>query len=97
LLYGAAVLLAVSICYLLRCATAARLAAVAVTIITLIPSPATPAARALHRFVEVSYGVGCAIAYTAAIGCIVGLWHRWRSRTARAPLLVPWRGRRGRA
>jgi uncharacterized membrane protein YgaE (UPF0421/DUF939 family) len=84
LLYGAAVLFAVSLCYLLRLPSAARLSGVAVTITTLIPSHATPASVALHRFIEVSYGVACAIGYTAAVGCLVGLRNRWRSRTADA-------------
>jgi uncharacterized membrane protein YgaE (UPF0421/DUF939 family) len=80
LLYGAAVLVAVTLCYLLRCPTAARLAAVAVTIITVIPMAGTPAVRALHRFLLVSYGVACAIGYTAAVGWIVGLRRRLRPR-----------------
>jgi uncharacterized membrane protein YgaE (UPF0421/DUF939 family) len=82
LLYGVAVLLAVSLCYLLRLPNAARLSGVAVTITTLIPSQATPAAVALHRFLEVSYGVACAVGYTAAVGCLVGLRQRWRPRPA---------------
>jgi hypothetical protein len=75
-IYGAAIFVAVGICYLLRYPTAARLAAVAVTIVTLIPFTATPAVVALHRVIEVSYGVACAIAYTAAVEQIV----RWRLR-----------------
>jgi hypothetical protein len=59
---------------------AARLCAAAVTIIALIPFDAPPATVAWHRFVEVSYGVACALAYTAAVPCVVGSWRRWRSR-----------------
>jgi uncharacterized membrane protein YgaE (UPF0421/DUF939 family) len=80
ILYGVAVLVAIGVCYLLRCPDAARLAAVAVTIVTLIPLRATPQAVALHRFVEVSYGVACAIGYTAAVGLVERWWRRWRER-----------------
>jgi len=67
LLYGVAVLVAVSLCYLLRLEDAARLCAVAVTVITLIPRPAPPHVVAFHRFIEVSYGVACALLYTVAV------------------------------
>jgi uncharacterized membrane protein YgaE (UPF0421/DUF939 family) len=80
ILYGVAVLVAIGVCYLLRCPDAARLAAVAVTIVTLIPRSTTPQAVALHRFVEVSYGVACAIGYTAAVGFVARLWSRRRER-----------------
>ena len=79
-LYGAAVFLAVVICHALRCADAARLAAVAVTIITLIPMPGSPAAVAFHRFFEVSYGSACAIAYTLAADWVARLRQRRRER-----------------
>jgi uncharacterized membrane protein YgaE (UPF0421/DUF939 family) len=82
LIYGAAVVLAVSVCYLIRCETAARLAALSVTIITIVPLPGTPADRASHRFFEVSYGVVCAIAFTAVVGWFAGVRHRWRARAA---------------
>jgi uncharacterized membrane protein YgaE (UPF0421/DUF939 family) len=72
-LYGAAVFVAVSLCYLLRCQNAARLAAVAASIITLVPYSAPPATVALHRFVEVTYGVACAMGYTAALEGIARL------------------------
>jgi uncharacterized membrane protein YgaE (UPF0421/DUF939 family) len=74
--YAAAVLLAVSLCYLVHLPTAARLSGVAVTIITLIPSSTSPALIALRRFTEVSYGVACAIGYTAALACIAGVRRR---------------------
>ena len=72
-LYGAAVLLAVSVCYLVRLPAAARISRVAVTIITLIPFAAPPAVVALRRVTEVSYGVACAIGYTAIVACLAGL------------------------
>jgi uncharacterized membrane protein YgaE (UPF0421/DUF939 family) len=72
LVYGAAVLLAVTVCYALRLPSAARLSGVAVTITTVIPLEASPAMVALHRFVEVSYGVLCAVAYTAAVEWVAG-------------------------
>ena len=80
-IYGAGLLLAVSVCYLVRLPNAARLCGLAVTIITLIPFAATPAAIALCRAIEVSYGVTCAIGYTAALAFIAGLRQRQRSRT----------------
>jgi uncharacterized membrane protein YgaE (UPF0421/DUF939 family) len=76
-LYAAAVLLAVSVCYLVHLPNAARLSGVAVTIITLIPFSASPAVVALRRFTEVTYGVACAIGYTAAVACVARL--RFRS------------------
>jgi hypothetical protein len=45
--YAAAVLLAVSVCYLVHLPNAARLSGVAVTIITLIPFSASPVVVAL--------------------------------------------------
>ncbi len=67
LLYGLAVLAAVGVCYLLRLEDAARLCAVAVTVITIIPRAAPPHVVAFHRFVEVTYGVACGLLYTFAI------------------------------
>jgi uncharacterized membrane protein YccC len=67
LLYGLAVLIATGVCYLLRLEKASRLCAVAVTIITLIPRSAPAYVVAFHRFLEVSYGVACALAYTVAL------------------------------
>ncbi len=62
--YGAGVLLAVGACHLLGLQAAARLCAVAVTVITIIPHPEPPHLVALYRFIEVSYGVAIALAYT---------------------------------
>jgi uncharacterized membrane protein YgaE (UPF0421/DUF939 family) len=70
LVYGAGVMLAVGACHFLRCEAAARICAVAVTVITLIPRVDPPHLVALHRFIEVSYGVGCAVAYTIAVDVI---------------------------
>jgi uncharacterized membrane protein YgaE (UPF0421/DUF939 family) len=67
LLYGVAVMFAVGLCYLLRLENASRLCAVAVTVITLIPRSEPAYVVAFHRFVEVSYGVACAVAYTVAL------------------------------
>jgi uncharacterized membrane protein YccC len=66
-LYGLGIAVAVGICYLLRLQNASRLCAVAVTIITVIPRPGPAYEVAFHRFVEVSYGVVCALAYTVVV------------------------------
>jgi len=81
LIYGAGLVLAVSVCYLVRLPNAARLCGLAVTIITLIPFAATPAAIALRRAIEVSYGAACAIGYTAAVASIARSRERLRSRS----------------
>jgi uncharacterized membrane protein YgaE (UPF0421/DUF939 family) len=70
LLYGLAILVAVGICYLLGLGNAARLCAVSVTVITIIPRPEPAHVVAFHRFVEVSYGVACALFYTVAVGFV---------------------------
>ena len=70
LAYGAGVMLAIAVCEILRCEAAARLCAVAVTMITIVPHPEPPHLVALHRFVEVSYGVGCAMGFMAAFDVI---------------------------
>ena len=74
LLYGLAVFLAVSLCYLLRIEAAARLAAVAVTAITLVPRSEPGHVVALQRFIEVSYGAACALLYAVVI-----VWIRRRT------------------
>ena len=63
-IYALGVVVGVALCYLLRLESAARLCSVAITVITLIPHDASPHVVAFHRFVEVSYGVACALAYT---------------------------------
>jgi hypothetical protein len=83
-LYAAAVLLAVSVCHLVHLPNSARLSGVAVTIITLIPFSASPAAVALRRFTEVTYGVACAIGYTAAVACVARLRFRLARSRGRA-------------
>ncbi len=75
-LYGLAIVVAVGLCYLLRLEDAARLCAVTVTIITLIPHAGPPYRVAFHRFVEVSYGVACALAYTMIADRIRARWRR---------------------
>jgi uncharacterized membrane protein YgaE (UPF0421/DUF939 family) len=77
LLYGLAVLVAVGLCYLLRLENASRLCAVAVTVITLIPRAEPAYLIAIHRFIEVSYGVACALGYTVALDLVR---RRWTSR-----------------
>jgi uncharacterized membrane protein YgaE (UPF0421/DUF939 family) len=72
LLYGLGVLLAVGVCYLLRLENASRLSAVAVTVITIIPRGEPAYLVAFHRFVEVSYGVLCALLYTLAVEKVRG-------------------------
>jgi uncharacterized membrane protein YccC len=65
--YGLGIAIAVGTCYLMRLENASRLCAVAVTVITVIPRPGPAYAVAFHRFVEVSYGIVCALAYTAVV------------------------------
>jgi len=61
--YGLALGLAVALCYLARRPGASRLCAVSVSVITLVPRSEPAHVVALHRFLEVSYGVACALAY----------------------------------
>jgi uncharacterized membrane protein YgaE (UPF0421/DUF939 family) len=75
--YGLSVLVAVGLCYWLRLEAAARLCAVAVTVITIIPRAEPAHLIALHRFLEVSYGVACTFGYTVVVDA---LRRRWRSR-----------------
>jgi uncharacterized membrane protein YgaE (UPF0421/DUF939 family) len=77
-LYGVAVFVAVSFCYLVRWQDASRLCAVAVTVITLIPHHEPAVQVALMRFLVVAYGVGCAVLYMLAID-----WIRRRLQRAR--------------
>jgi uncharacterized membrane protein YccC len=76
MLYGLSIVVAVGVSYALRLESAARLCAVAVTVITLIPRLEVPYLVAFHRFVEVSYGVACALAYTAIADHVRGRWQR---------------------
>jgi uncharacterized membrane protein YccC len=76
ILYGLAVAVAVGLCIVLKLDRASRLCAVAVTVLTLVPH-AEPAHRvAFHRFVEVSYGVACALGYTMLTDLIRARWRR---------------------
>jgi uncharacterized membrane protein YgaE (UPF0421/DUF939 family) len=67
LIYGLSILVAVGLCYLARLEGASRLCAVAVTVITIVPRSEPPHLVAFHRFVEVSYGVACALLYMTAL------------------------------
>ena len=67
LLYGLAILVAVGLCSLLRLESASRLCAVAVTVITVIPRTEPADLVAFQRFVEVTYGVACALVFTLAL------------------------------
>jgi uncharacterized membrane protein YccC len=65
-LYGLAVFAGVGACWLLRLENASRLCAVAITVIVLIPRTQPAYHVAFFRFVEVSYGVLCALLYALA-------------------------------
>jgi uncharacterized membrane protein YgaE (UPF0421/DUF939 family) len=76
LLYGLAILIGVALCYLMRLENAARLCAVAISVITLVPRQEPAGPIAFQRFVEVSYGVGCALVYTVAVDVVRRRWRR---------------------
>jgi uncharacterized membrane protein YgaE (UPF0421/DUF939 family) len=78
-LYGVAVMLAVGLCHAVNRPAAARLCAVTVTVITIIPHPESAHLVALYRFLEVSYGVACALVYAAATDLVAR--HRRRGAT----------------
>jgi uncharacterized membrane protein YgaE (UPF0421/DUF939 family) len=59
--FGVAVAITVFICGLLGFADAARLAGVAVAIVMLASHPGRPWTAALHRFLEVSFGIVIAV------------------------------------
>jgi uncharacterized membrane protein YccC len=80
LLYGLAIFVGVAACWLLRLGNASRLCAVAITVITLIPRAEPAHLVAFYRFVEVSYGVLCALAYALAAERIATLWSTRRRR-----------------
>ena len=61
---GASAAIVAVFCY---STNASRLCAVAVTVITIIPRPGPAYQVAFHRFMEVSYGVVCALAYTVVV------------------------------
>jgi hypothetical protein len=75
--YGAFVTASVAFCHVIRRENASRLCAVAVTVITLIPHTLPASVIALHRAIEVSYGVVCALALTWAVD-LVSRWRRTR-------------------
>jgi uncharacterized membrane protein YgaE (UPF0421/DUF939 family) len=72
--FGVAVTLTVLLCALLGFADAARLAGVAVAIVMLVGHPGSPWIAALHRFLEVSFGIVIAVAISVLI---------WPSRTSK--------------
>ncbi|MGD0835075.1 MAG: FUSC family protein [Polyangia bacterium] len=78
LIYGLSILVAVGLCHLARLEGASRLCAVAVTVITIIPRSEPPYLVALHRFVEVSYGLACALLYMMAVDYLRRRWRRAR-------------------
>jgi len=63
--FGVAVAITVFICGLLGFADAARLAGVAVAIVMLVSHPGRPWTAALHRFLEVSFGIVIAVLVSA--------------------------------
>ena len=72
--FGAAVALTVLLCALLGFAEAARLAGVAVAIVMLVGRPGNPWVTALHRFLEVSFGIVIAVLVSTLI---------WPAQTAK--------------
>jgi len=65
--FGAAVTITVLVCGLLGFAEAARLSGVAVAIVMLVSHPGRPWTAALHRFLEVSFGIVIAVVVSALI------------------------------
>ncbi len=65
--FGVAVAITVFLCGLLGFAEAARLAGVAVAIVMLVSHPGRPWTAALHRFLEVSFGIVIAVLVSALI------------------------------
>ena len=65
--FGVAVSITVLLCGLLNFAEAARLAGVAVAIVMLASYPGRPWTVALHRFLEVSFGIVIAVLVSALI------------------------------
>jgi uncharacterized membrane protein YgaE (UPF0421/DUF939 family) len=64
---GVAVTITMLICALLGLAEASRLAGVAVAIVMLVSHPGGPWIAALHRFLEVSFGIVVAVVISALI------------------------------
>jgi uncharacterized membrane protein YgaE (UPF0421/DUF939 family) len=83
-LYGGGVALAIGAAHFLRCQASARLSAVAVTLIAIVPHAEPPYVIALRRFVEVSYGVACALAYTLAVDLVAARLAARRSHARNA-------------
>jgi uncharacterized membrane protein YgaE (UPF0421/DUF939 family) len=74
LAFGVAVALTVLLCALLGFAEAARLAGVAVAIVMLASNQGNPWMTALHRFLEVSFGIMIAVVVSTLI---------WPARTSK--------------
>ena len=74
--FGLAVAITVLICGLLGFAEASRLAGVAVAIVMIVSHPFRPWTAALHRFLEVSFGIVIAV---LVLGFI------WPSRPSKTP------------
>jgi uncharacterized membrane protein YccC len=74
LFYGLAVLVSVALCDVLRLEAASRMCAVAVTVITIVPHHEPAYMVALFRFVEVSYGIACAMGYRLSIDAVRRRW-----------------------
>jgi uncharacterized membrane protein YccC len=68
--YGVALAVSVAVCQLLRLENESRLSAVAVSVITLVPRVEPAYVVAFTRFVEVTYGVACAVGFTLAATAI---------------------------
>jgi len=65
--FGVAVMITVLVCGLLGFEEAARLAGVAVAIVTLTSHPGHPWIAPLHRFLEVSFGIVIAVLVSALL------------------------------
>jgi uncharacterized membrane protein YgaE (UPF0421/DUF939 family) len=65
--FGVAVSLTVLFCAVLGLAESARLAGVAVAIVMLVSHPGKPWTAALHRFMEVSFGIVIAVLVSTLI------------------------------
>jgi uncharacterized membrane protein YccC len=85
LIYGGAIVAAVAVCTLLRLENASRLCAVAVTVLTLVPHVESAHRVALHRFLEVSYGVACALGFSLVADFLLVRWRRRRAAPQRSP------------
>jgi uncharacterized membrane protein YccC len=79
-IYALAIIVCVFVCRLVSTAAAARLAAVTLTVIVLIPKEEAPWRIALYRCLEVSWGIAVAVALASSDDW---LERHWRARRAR--------------